>query len=277
MVKVFEGTDEEYYMDGILRSNLDTAKKVVAKDWDMLFVIDGYEGAGKSVKAQQDAKYCDPTFDLTRIVFTPKEFEKAVMSAKKFQAVLYDEAYGGLSGKGAMTTINRTIVKMLTEIRARNLFIFIVLPTIFELDKYVALWRSRALIHVYSADNFERGFFAFYNIHKKKSLYMNGKKFYSYKTPSPNFTGRFTNHYTVNKDEYKKKKLIETSKDSMEEQSNRLMKRMYEIIVRLEQRKFFQREIGEIIGVSQGRVAQIKQIFEESGTNKLIMPYNEGK
>jgi len=34
MVKVFEGTDEEYYMDGILRSNLDTAKKVVAKDWD---------------------------------------------------------------------------------------------------------------------------------------------------------------------------------------------------------------------------------------------------
>jgi len=35
MVKVFQGTDEEFYMDGYLQTNLDTAKKVITKDWDI--------------------------------------------------------------------------------------------------------------------------------------------------------------------------------------------------------------------------------------------------
>ena len=29
MVKVFVGTDHEYYMDGYLQENMDTAKKVI--------------------------------------------------------------------------------------------------------------------------------------------------------------------------------------------------------------------------------------------------------
>lgn len=34
MVKVFEGTDEEFSMDGYLHSNLTIAKEVIKKDWD---------------------------------------------------------------------------------------------------------------------------------------------------------------------------------------------------------------------------------------------------
>ena len=208
MVKVFPGTENEFYLDGFHKDNLDLAKKVIKKDWDMLFVYDGYEGSGKSVKAMQDAFYCDPTLTIDSIVFNPEDFKKAVLNAEPFKAIVYDEAYGGLSSKGAMGKVNKSIVQMLTEIRRKNLFIFIVLPTFFDLDKYVALWRSRALIHIYTMDNFQRGFFRFYNTDRKKALYVNGKKFYDYtmKMAKPNYKGRFTNYYPIDEEEYRKKK-----------------------------------------------------------------------
>lgn len=194
------------YIDGYHKQNLDVARKIVKKDWDMVFVYDGYEGTGKSVKCMQDAYYCDPTLTLDRITFNPDDFKKAVMSANKYEAVVLDEAYGGLSSRGAMSGINKAITQMLTVIRAKNLFIFIVLPTFFDLDKYVALWRSRALIHVYTGADFKRGFFEFYNKDKKKMLYVTGKKLYNYSGVKPNYRASFTNHYVVDEAEYRKKK-----------------------------------------------------------------------
>lgn len=206
MVKVFQGTDEEYYMDGYLKSNLDTAKEVIKKDWDFLFIVDGSEGAGKSIVAMCMAKYCDPSLTLDRITFTPNTFRKAIVEAKQYQAVIFDEAYTGLSSRATMSMINRILIKMLAEIRQKNLFVWVVMPCVFDLDKYVALWRSRALVHVYTGENFERGYFAFYNVNRKKDLYINGKRFYSYAKPKPNFVGRFTNHYVVDEKEYRDKK-----------------------------------------------------------------------
>lgn len=193
-------------MDGILHDNLETAKSVIKKDWDMIFIVDGYEGTGKSVMAAQCAYFCDPSLNLDRVVFTPKEFRAAVIQSKPYQAVVYDEAYTGLSSRATMTIINRALVSMLAEIRQKNLFVYVVMPTFFDLDKYVALWRSRALIHVYTGDNFERGYFAFYNSDRKKDLYIKGKKFYSYSPAKPNFVGRFTNSYVVDEQDYRKKK-----------------------------------------------------------------------
>lgn len=212
-------TDQSYYMDGYKQAALTTAKTVIKKDWDMMFLYDGAEGSGKSTCAMQDAYFCDPTLSLDRVVFTPQEFRHAVNQASPYQAVIYDEAYTGLSSRASMTLINRTLVSMLAEIRQKNLFIFVVMPTFFDLDKYVALWRSRALIHVYTADGFERGYFAFYNTDRKKDLYINGKKFYSYAKPKPNFVGRFVNYYPLNEKAYRRKKkasLLEREKKKEE-------------------------------------------------------------
>jgi len=219
MVKVFQGTDKEFYMDGYLQGNLDVAAKVIRKDWDMLFVVDGSEGSGKSVLAMQMAYYCDPTLDLKRVVFTPKGFREAIVNAEPYQAVVYDEAYTGLSSRATMSLINRTLIGMLAEIRQKNLFVWIVMPCFFDLDKYAALWRSRALMHVYTGNNFERGYFSFFNSDKKKALYMLGKKFYSYSKPSANFIGRFTNHFVVDEKAYRLKKknsLLEREKKKAE-------------------------------------------------------------
>lgn len=194
------------YIDGYLKSNFDIGKREIKNNWDMIFAVDGYEGSGKSVLTQQLAFYCDPTLNLDSIVFNPEDFKKAIDNAKKFQAIIYDEAYGGLSSKGAMTAVNRALVQKLTVIRRKNLFVFIVAPTFFDLVKYIAIWRTRALIHVYADDNFQRGFFKFYDIEKKKDLFLKGKDTYDYRVEKPNFYGRFTNVWIVDEEEYDKKK-----------------------------------------------------------------------
>jgi hypothetical protein len=198
---------EEKYMDGYLRKGYAKAKSVVSKDWDWVTLVDGVEGGGKSVIAQQGAYEVDPTINLERITFTPKEFREAILQATKYQAVVYDEAYTGLSSRGTMTDINKTLVSMLAEIRQKNLFVFIVMPTFFDLDRYVAIWRSRGLIHVYTDKGYGRGYFAYYNKERKKNLYIIGKKFYDYRKPKPNFRGRFTNYYVVDEEAYRQKKL----------------------------------------------------------------------
>jgi len=201
-----KGSPEGMYIDGYLKDNLDLARKIIRDDWDMMFCYDGYEGSGKSVKAMQDASFCSPeTFNIDNICFNPKEFRRGVLKAKAYDSVVYDEAYTGLSSRATMGMINRTLVSMLAEIRQKNLFVFIVMPTFFDLDRYVALWRSRALINVYT-DKFQRGYFAFYNMDRKKQLFVNGKKTYEYSKPYPNFRGRFMNYYPVDEKEYRKRK-----------------------------------------------------------------------
>ncbi len=192
--------------DGYLRANLDSMKEALKDDWDMIIVVDGPEGSGKSVLAQQCAWYCDPSLDLSRIVFTAEEFKEVIVKAGPGQAVIYDEAYGGLSSRQTMSRTNQAIVKMLAEIRQKNLFVFIVLPCFFDLDKYVALWRSRALIHV-RTEGWSRGYFDFYNQVGKKILYTLGKKLYNYNTAKRNFFGEFRNNYVVEEKKYRDKKL----------------------------------------------------------------------
>lgn len=194
-------------MDGYLKGILDEIKQSVKRDMDLIILVDGPERSGKSTLAQQCAAYCDPSFNLARVCFTPDEFRKAIMEAEPGQAIVYDEAYTGLNSRGTMSVINRALVSMLAEIGQKNLIIFVVMPTFFDLDKYVAIWRSKVLLHVYTGEKFERGFFAAYNESTKKYLYIEGKKFYEYKgRVKPNFFGRFPAQYTVDEQAYRQKK-----------------------------------------------------------------------
>lgn len=221
--------EHEYYMDGYLKKNLDAVKYLNEKDWDNVFVVDGIEGGGKSSLAMQIAYYLDPTLCLDRICFTPFEFKKQVIAAKHKQAIIYDEAFTGLSSRGTMGIINRMLVRMMAEIRQKNLFLIIVAPTFFDIDKYVALWRSRGLIHVYTK-KMQRGYFAGYNQDRKKFLYIRGKRDYNYSKPQPNFRGRFTKFIPIDDKEYRlkkyeaiKKKDINTPKGKWKEERNSLI------------------------------------------------------
>jgi hypothetical protein len=215
----------EYYMDDRLKNNLDN--KVIPslqkRDKDCFIVIDGKEGTGKSTVALQIGKYVDPTLDLSRIVFDADAFRDAIFKAKKGQVVVFDEAFSGLSSRSALSSVNKVLVSLMMQMRQKNLMILLVLPTFFMLDKYAALFRAKALIHVYENKGV-RGYFKLYNSKLKKDLYLAGKKDYSYNNRliRTRFKGRFYGKFALGSDllekEYRKKKakaLEDTEKDPM--------------------------------------------------------------
>ena len=59
---VLEHNNGQYFIDGALHNNLLACKKRIKNDWDVVIVIDGRPGVGKSVLAQQAATFLDPTF-----------------------------------------------------------------------------------------------------------------------------------------------------------------------------------------------------------------------
>ena len=264
------------YMDGYLRKNLDLAKEIVLKDWDMVFCVDGYEGSGKSVLAQQCAKHCDPNFDIERVCFTPEEFVKAINATPEYGAVVYDEAYQGMSSRAAMSEVNRMLMGVLAEIRQKKLFVFIILPCFFELDKYAAVWRSRGLLHVYTKEKFKRGFFSFYNQDKKKTLYVLGKKFFSYSKPSPNFFGRFPKGYTVDEELYRQKKLDALKAREEKHKEDKIPKteiRLKEYLVRLvahlrEEYKYSKSAIERICGLDRHNISKYTEEIAELHAKK---------
>lgn len=212
MVKVsikVEGESEDtlMYIDDKLNSQIDKniIPKIHKKDMDRVYIIDGEEGSGKSVFAQQLGKKFDPNLKLDNICFTPDEFTKRIINAKKGECIIFDEAFTGFSSRGALTEINKLLVGLMMEMRQKNLFVLIVMPSFFLLDKYVAIWRAKGLFHVFTKHG-KRGYWRYFNNQEKKILYLKGKNVYDYSFPKSRMKGVFFNKYTINEEDYRKKK-----------------------------------------------------------------------
>lgn len=223
------GKKISYYLDERLKKNLDT--KVIPdlgkRDKDIVLLIDGHEGSGKSTLGLQIGKYIDPTLTINRIVFSAEDFRDAVLKAKKGQVIVYDEAFTGLSARSSLSGVNKVLVSLMMQMRQKNLCVIIILPTLFLLDKYVGIFRSKALIHVYETGG-NRGYFRIYNQKRKKLLYLFGSKTYNYapkigkKKLFTRFKGRFYGVFALGdekeEDLYRSKKmkaLEETERNPM--------------------------------------------------------------
>lgn len=209
-----EPTTEElgYYLAPPIYAQIKRGREQVLKsDLDRVFCIDGREGfGGKSTLTFQLAYAYDRTFCLDRVCFNSKDFSKALKTAKKGQAIVYDESFHGLSSKGSISKENKALVQLLMEVRQRNLFIFIVLPSFFMLEKYVAIFRSQALFHCYcSKKSINRRYYKTYNYSAKKLLYIQGKAMMSYYLPKNEESFRFYAKFppTIDREAYKLKKL----------------------------------------------------------------------
>lgn len=262
MVKIKVGKKEIYYSI-TLKNNLAIGKKYVEKDWDMVNVVSGEEGVGKSVLAQQIGAFWDPNLNIDSIVFSAEEFKTAVFKAKKKQCIIFDEAHGSLSSRGAMSKINKTLVSLMAEIRQKQLFIIMVLPSFWELDRYIAIFRSRFLIECYS-HGFQRGYFKFYSAEKKKKLYMKGKKYYE-NWIKPDFVGRFCKGYYVNEEAYRKKKLESMRKSFEEKTPTTPIKRHRDILIKyLIDQGVKQHEIAKLIGLKRISITAINRDMNEN-------------
>ena len=173
-----------------------------------LYITDNYmvtHNSGKSVLGFQIAKVLDPGFSNKQVAFTANEFMKLVIKAKKHQCIIFDESFTGLSSRSSLSEINQLMVSLMMEMRQKNLFVILIMPTFFMLDKYCILHRAKGLFHVYMRKG-KRGFWNFYNRKRMKLLYLKGKKFYDYNPVKYIICGRFYEQYMVDEDEYRSMK-----------------------------------------------------------------------
>ena len=210
MVKVRDDAKgTEFYIDGILKDNLDKIKPYVLKDWDMCFIFSGIEGGGKSTMAMQIARYLSgDRFTLDHVCFGPEEFMKKIRQPdllKPGDSLILDESFM-INSRSTMSELNRKFLAILSECRQKQLFLLIVCPNFFDLDKNLALWRSRGMFYIYH-DKMQRGFFKYFTYNDKKKLYIGGKKFYNYNFTKHSLSGRFTKYIPVDHEEYKRRKL----------------------------------------------------------------------
>lgn len=202
----------QYFLEPWVRKRFDERilPSLKSQDKDYIIAVDGGEGGGKSTLAMQLGKYIDPTLTVDRVVFTPEEFREAIYRAHKGQCIIYDEAFTGFSSRAGLSGVNRTLISLMMQMRQKNLFVIIVLPTIFLLDKYVSLFRTKVLFHVYE-NHGRRGFFRVYSKKLKTKLIMDkNAKTYSYHVRSKK-KGRFYGVFALGdeeeKEKYKNKKL----------------------------------------------------------------------
>lgn len=210
-----------FAFDSTLGNNLSILRHAtINQDFDCVGVIDGNEGGGKSLFAQQIGRFLDVDHEITadQIVFNAKQFKESINKLKKFKVIIWDEAIMGLYNRRSMSDDNIGIIEILAQCRQRNLFLLLILPSYYSLDRYAAVHRSRFLIHVkyfFKPDPEDthplvRGFFRFYNEEGKKRLYTNEylRKTMSYPGLSGcYFDGRFSNTgYLVDREAYLAKK-----------------------------------------------------------------------
>ena len=248
------------YMDGYLQANLDHVKhQVTKKDYDGFIIITGREGFGKSTLAIQIGNYLDPNFSINNVVFTAQQFQEATESAKRFSCIVFDETMGYLGSRGATSKFNRMLIKIMSEMRSKNLFIILCIPNFFELDKYPAIHRSTGLIHVR-----KRAHFGSYDYRKKKDLYLKGKKFYEYNV-SPNFTGVFGKHFPIDKVAYEHKKQDAINHYQKTEIKDKVYKNQRNLMINLVLRENYmsREELSNLLGISQQYLGQIAKEIED--------------
>ncbi len=207
------------YIAPAVRMQLERAAENIKKGGgDRIFAVDGREGSGKSTMALQLAyafsKLMDVPFVLEDVVFSAEEFKARLKyfaeNNIRHRIMIFDEAHSGLSSKGATSRETKELTQILMECRQLGMTIFMVLPSFFMLEKYVCLFRTHALFHVFSSKkDINRRSFRMYNYANKKMLYLHGRKFMSYAKPYIKKTYRFYSPFPpgIDEKEYDAKKL----------------------------------------------------------------------
>ena len=145
-----------------------------------------------------------------------------------------------------MSKFNRVLIKIMSEMRSKNLFVFLNIPNFFMMDWYVAQHRTTGMLYIRN-----RGKFASYDYPTKKKLYMEGKKYHSYHVP-PNFTGNFTSAFVLDEKKYEKKKQEAINQWAEDKKFEIVWKRQRDDLIKLcdKDKLVSRKELSEVLKLS---------------------------
>jgi ABC-type dipeptide/oligopeptide/nickel transport system ATPase component len=129
-------------MKGLLKQRFKTRIEHFNKN--LLLIVVGDTGSGKSYAAMNMCESCDPEFGIDRVVFTNKEFMALVKSntLHKGNWVLFDEAGVSISSRDWFTKANKVIMYVLQTFRHKNLAVVFTVPDLSFVDS-----QARKLFH----------------------------------------------------------------------------------------------------------------------------------
>ena len=277
----------DVYVDGYLFENLKIFAERLIHNFDSWINICGDEGDGKSLLAKQIAAVVGYIISglghrsRTHVTFTSKQFTAAVRDSSKYDVVIYDEAISGLSARRAMSLINTALISMAAQCRKKNLFVVICLPSFHDLDKNIAIHRTRALLNVYT-DKFSRGYFSYYTKDQKRRLYVDGKKYYDMTCIKPEFRGRYTHWSLEDEEAYEQRKDAAALEQAEEEKStHRWMLQRNAAFYLLEQQGMTHAAIAEKVSTIT-RIQLARNSVSDSiralggGGDDILLSYGEG-
>ncbi len=196
-----------------LKQKLDNILLIRKKKWDYLIIVDGKERSGKSTLAQICAYYLtNGNFSINNMSLGSSDVLEKLEKLPDFSVLIMDEGSLTLSAKDWATKGQRQLVKVLNVIGQKSMVLIVVLPSFFDLNKYVAIDRSRFLLHVYTDEVMNRGRVAYFGEKRKRMLYILGKKtMNSYAAPQSDFNTTFGEFEPLGKEymELKRKSLME--------------------------------------------------------------------
>jgi len=255
----------QYYLDRYMLKNLDYVKDKVKHNKDSLIaLVDGRPGSGKSTGIWQFLNYLsDGRLTLDNCVFNLKDFKDKIDNAKPFEPIWLDEGFE-FNKRKSRSQDNFDLLGTLQKARAKQLFIFIALPVVYDLDKNVILSLAQMFIHFHRQGDFgKRGFYKVYDSNGMKRLWLFCSKDMTYndKKACPRFFAHTTKAFYFDQEAYEKKKFlakpIEIPKET-KEQYNRKKWDMHQKFQK-ENPNATNKDESNFFGVSLSTIAHIRK------------------
>jgi len=261
-------------METVLKNNIDKIVPKVFKKKNMFVcIVDGKPGVGKSTLVSQLAYYCSgKRLHLDDFAFNLDQFSNILIKCKVGQSNILDEAFE-LNVRTTMSQANYRILNILQRVRSRSPFVFIIIPCMYDLDKNIPLTIADMFIHCYAKQWGERGDYYVYNTNAMKKLYLYGKptRSYSFKISPPNFHGTFSSLFTVNEEEYEKRKekaLAQFEKGLVRKESNKTLWQRNALLYFCHKNGYKMTELGKIIETTQQSVSAGIKSYKTSKDKK---------
>ena len=262
MVKV-RIKDKEFYLDGKLKERLDNVKYIIhKKNFDCVFIVDGLERVGKSTLAITCGYYLsDGNFSIKNVCADSNEAIKKIENLPDKSVLLIDEGSLVFNSRDSMSREQRKLIKIMNVVGQKNMIFIIVLPSFFDLNKGIAIRRSKFLLHCYTDKKLNRGRVVYFGEDAKRLLYMVGKKHhdsYAYPKRGKTDSGRFVNFNPLGQEylETKKRSLLSALHEGERPRALKIrMEEMEKIIKNIEgftfPFKFTQEMKAQMLGISR--------------------------